>query len=103
MRFRGSEVKVVGQLMVDNIHFNKNDELPTSLTRHPIAGALRYGKSIPSRSFTSARQVGGVPASSPASDWTNLDDRHENDRSLFRRLAVLKCPLPHPLAAYRKG
>jgi hypothetical protein len=69
---QGQQVKVVGQLMVDNAHFNANDDcgFPSSQTCwrstvweiHPIS------------QFYVCKASGGCTALSPASDWTNLDD-----------------------------
>jgi hypothetical protein len=70
---QGQQVKVVGQLMADNIHFNSKDDchfasaLPgcwrsTAWEIHPIT------------QFYVCKASSGCTASSPASDWTNLDD-----------------------------
>jgi hypothetical protein len=70
---QGQQVKVVGQLMIDNIHFNKKDDchFPAAL-----AGCWRstVWEIHPITQFYVCKASGGCTVSSPASDWTNLDD-----------------------------
>jgi len=70
---QGQQVKVVGQLMVDNIHFNKGDDCHFS-----NAASNCWRSTIweihPITQFYVCKASGGCTASSPASDWTNLDD-----------------------------
>jgi hypothetical protein len=70
---QGQQVKVVGQLMVDNIHFNKNDDCHFS---PPQSGCWRstVWEIHPITEFYVCKASTGCSASSPASDWNNLDD-----------------------------
>jgi len=69
---QGQQVKVVGQLMVDNIHFNAKDDC------HISAAATCWRSTVweihPITQLYVCKASGGCTASSPASDWTNLDD-----------------------------
>jgi len=70
---QGKQVKVVRQLMVDNVHFNTKDNcgVPKAKT-----GCWRstVWEIHPITQFYVCKASGGCTASSPASDWTNLDD-----------------------------
>lgn len=70
---QGQQVKVVGQLMVDNVHFNKNDDC-----HFTPAQASCWRSTVweihPITQFYVCKASGGCTVSSPASDWTNLDD-----------------------------
>jgi hypothetical protein len=70
---QGQQVKVVGQLMVDNVHFNQNDDCHFS---SPQSGCWRstVWEIHPITQFYVCKASSGCTASSPASDWTNLDD-----------------------------
>jgi hypothetical protein len=70
---QGQQVKVVGQLMVDNVHFNRNDDCHFSSAQ---AGCWRstVWEIHPITQFYVCKATSGCTASSPASDWTNLDD-----------------------------
>ena len=70
---QGKQVKVVGQLMVDNVHFNTKDDCS-------VAGAATgcWRSTVweihPITQFFVCNASAGCTAASPASDWTNLDD-----------------------------
>jgi len=70
---QGQQVKVVGQLMVDNFHFDKKGDC-----RFPAALASCWRSTVweihPITQFYVCSASGGCTVSSPASDWTNLDD-----------------------------
>jgi hypothetical protein len=70
---QGQQVKVVGQLMVDNVHFNQNDDCHFSSA---TTGCWRstVWEIHPITQFYVCTAGGGCTVSSPASDWTNLDD-----------------------------
>jgi hypothetical protein len=70
---QGQQIKVVGQLMVDNIHFNKNDDCHFA---RAAAGCWRstVWEIHPITQFYVCKASGGCTVSSPASDWTSLDD-----------------------------
>ena len=70
---QGQQVKVVGQLMVDNIHFNKKDDCHFSPAQ---SGCWRstVWEIHPITQFYVCKATNGCTVSSPASDWTNLDD-----------------------------
>ena len=70
---QGQQVKVVGQLMVDNIHFNKNDDCHFSPARASCWRSTVW-EIHPITQFYVCKASGGCTVSSPASDWTNLDD-----------------------------
>ncbi len=70
---QGQQVKVVGQLMVDNIHFNKNDDCHFSPARASCWRSTVW-EIHPVTQFYVCKASGGCTVSSPASDWTNLDD-----------------------------
>jgi len=70
---QGQQVKVVGQLMVDNIHFNKNDDCHFSPAQDSCWRSTVW-EIHPITQFYVCKASGGCTASSPASDWTNLDD-----------------------------
>jgi len=69
----GQQVKIVGQLMADNIHFNRNDDCS-----FPSAASSCWRSTVwevhPITQFYICKASGGCTASSPASDWTSLDD-----------------------------
>ncbi len=69
---QGQQVKVVGQLMVDNVHFNSNDDC-----RFPGAQTSCWRSTVweihPITQFYICKASGGCTASSPATDWSNLD------------------------------
>lgn len=68
----GQQIKVVGQLMADNVHFNAQDDCA-----FPGAGASCWRSTIweihPITKFFVCAHASGCTESSPASDWTNLD------------------------------
>ncbi len=70
---QGQQVKVVGQLMVDNFHFDKKGDC-----HFPAALASCWRSTVweihPITQFYVCSASGGCTVSSPASDWTNLDD-----------------------------
>jgi hypothetical protein len=70
---QGQQVKVVGQLMVDNTHFNKKDDchFPSSL---PSCWRSTVWEIHPITQFFVCNASTPCTASSPDSDWTNLDD-----------------------------
>jgi hypothetical protein len=70
---QGQQVKVVGQLMVDNVHFNAKDDchLPKS---KPGCWRSTVWEIHPVTQFYVCKASGGCTASSPAGDWINLDD-----------------------------
>ena len=70
---QGQQVKVVGQLMVDNIHFNNKDDCHFS-PAPPKCWRSTVWEIHPITQFYVCKASGGCTASSPASDWTNLDD-----------------------------
>ena len=70
---QGQQVKVVGQLMVDNVHFNKNDDCNFSPAQASCWRSTVW-EIHPVTQFYVCKASGGCTASSPASDWTNLDD-----------------------------
>ena len=70
---QGQQVKVVGQLMVDNIHFNKNDDCHFSPAQAKCWRSTVW-EIHPITQFYVCKASGGCTGSSPASDWTNLDD-----------------------------
>lgn len=70
---QGQQVKVVGQLMVDNIHFNKKDDCHFSPAQASCWRSTVW-EIHPVTQFYVCKASGGCTVSSPASDWTNLDD-----------------------------
>jgi hypothetical protein len=70
---QGKQVKVVGQLMVDNVHFSAKDDCHFS-----DATANCWRSTVweihPVTQFYVCKASGGCTPASPASDWTNLDD-----------------------------
>ena len=70
---QGQQVKVVGQLMVDNIHFNKKDDCHFSRAQASCWRSTVW-EVHPVTQFYVCKASGGCTVSSPASDWTNLDD-----------------------------
>jgi hypothetical protein len=70
---QGQQVKVVGQLMVDNIHFNKNDDCHFSPAQAKCWRSTVW-EIHPVTQFYVCKASGGCTASSPAGDWTNLDN-----------------------------
>ena len=70
---QGQQVKVVGQLMVDNFHFDKKGDchFPAAL---PGCWRSTIWEIHPITQFYVCKASGGCTVSSPASDWTNLDD-----------------------------
>lgn len=70
---QGQQVKVVGQLMVDNVHWNANDDCG-----FPGAGATCWRSTVwevhPVTQFYVCKASGGCNANSPPSDWTSLDN-----------------------------
>jgi hypothetical protein len=69
----GQQIKVVGQLIADNEHFNDKDDCA-----YPRALSGCWRSTIweihPITQFYLCKNASGCSASSPASDWTNLDD-----------------------------
>ena len=70
---QGEQVKVVGQLMVDNIHFNSKDDCHFSGAQ-PGCWRSTVWEIHPITQFYVCKASGECTASSPAGDWTNLDD-----------------------------
>lgn len=70
---QGKQVKIVGQLMADNIHFNKNDDCHFSQAQ-PSCWRSTIWEIHPVTQLYVCKASGGCTISSPASDWTNLDD-----------------------------
>lgn len=70
---QGQQVKVVGQLMADNFHFAKKDDchFPAAL---PSCWRSTIWEIHPVTQFYVCKASGGCTVSSPAGDWTNLDD-----------------------------
>jgi hypothetical protein len=70
---QGQQIKVVGQLMADNVHFNAKDDC-----QFPSAQNGCWRSTVweihPITQFYVCKAIGGCTASSPPSDWTNLDD-----------------------------
>jgi len=70
---QGQQIKVVGQLMADNVHFNKGDDCHFS----PVQASC-WRSTIweihPITQFFVCNASAGCTASSPASDWTKLED-----------------------------
>jgi hypothetical protein len=66
-------VKVVGQLMVDNVHFNKNDDCHFSPSQ-PGCWRSTVWEIHPITQFYVCKASGGCTGSSPSSDWIKLDD-----------------------------
>jgi len=69
---QGKQVKVVGQLMVDNIHFNSKDDC-----KFPSANPSCWRSTVweihPITQFYVCNALGGCTVSSPDADWTSLD------------------------------
>ena len=72
---QGQQVKVVGQLMADNIHFNTKDDCHLS-PRPDTSSCWRstVWEIHPITQFYVCKASAACTAASPASDWTNLDD-----------------------------
>ena len=70
---QGQQVKVVGQLMVDNFHFNNKDDCHFAAAL-PSCWRSTVWEIHPVTQFYVCKASGGCTVSSPASDWTNLDD-----------------------------
>ena len=68
----GQQIKVVGQLMADNVHFNKNDDCAFTGAQ-PSCWRSTIWEIHPITKFFVCKNASGCSASSPASDWTNLD------------------------------
>ncbi len=70
---QGRQVKVVGQLMVDNVHFNSKDDC-----NFPNSGPNCWRATVwevhPVTQFYVCNLDGGCDQSSPDSAWTSLDD-----------------------------
>jgi hypothetical protein len=69
---QGQQIKVVGQLMADNIHFNNRDDCAFS-GADPKCWRSTVWEIHPITQFYVCK-TNNCTASSPASDWTNLDD-----------------------------
>jgi len=70
---QGQQIKVVGQLMVDNVHFNQNDDCHFSSPKTSCWRSTVW-EIHPITQFYVCNASGGCSISSPASDWTNLDN-----------------------------
>ena len=70
---QGQQVKIVGQLMVDNTHFNKKDDCHFSPAQ-PGCWRSTVWEIHPITQLYVCKASGGCTVSSPASDWTKLDD-----------------------------
>jgi hypothetical protein len=70
---QGKQVKVVGQLMVDNVHFNAKDDC-----KFPGALSSCWRATIwevhPVTQFFTCNLAGGCDKNSPDNAWTSLDD-----------------------------
>jgi hypothetical protein len=72
---QGQQVKVVGQLMADNEHFNKNDDCHYRFGPvQPSCWRSTVWEMHPITQFYVCKASGGCTPSSPPRDWTNLDD-----------------------------
>jgi hypothetical protein len=69
---QGKQVKVVGQLMADNVHFNAKDDC--SVSKAKTCWRSTIWEIHPITQFYVCKASTACTASSPASDWTNLDD-----------------------------
>ena len=71
---QGQQVKIVGQLMADNKHFNKNDDCGF---RSAAPGCWRstIWEVHPITQFYVCQAAGGCTASSPDKDWADLDEK----------------------------
>jgi hypothetical protein len=69
---QGQRVKVVGQLMMDNVHWNAKDDCGFS-GAGPGCWRSTIWEVHPVTQFYVCKASGGCTASSPASDWTSLD------------------------------
>jgi hypothetical protein len=70
---QGQQIKVVGQLMVDNIHFNNRDDCHFAAAQSTCWRSTVW-EIHPVTQFYVCKATAGCTLSSPASDWTNLDD-----------------------------
>src|SRR5215471_11594059 len=70
---QGQQVKVVGQLIVDNTHFNKKDDCHFSPAQSSCWRSTVW-EIHPITQFYVCKASSGCTVSSPASDWTTLDD-----------------------------
>jgi len=70
---QGQQVKIVGQLMADNVHFNQNDDCGF---HSAASGCWRstVWEIHPITQFYVCKAAAGCTVSSPTGDWTNLDD-----------------------------
>lgn len=70
---QGQQIKVVGQLINDNDHFNKNDDC--GFPKHTSkCWRSTIWEIHPITQFFACTASGGCTESSPDSDWTSLDD-----------------------------
>jgi len=69
---QGQQVKVVGQLMMDNVHWNAKDDCGF-FGRRAWLLAFDYLGSASGDAVLCVQASGGCTASSRASDWTSLD------------------------------
>jgi hypothetical protein len=70
---QGRQVKVVGQLMIDNGHLNAKDDCGFPGAK-PSCWRSTVWEVHPVTQFYVCKASGGCSVSSPASDWTSLDD-----------------------------
>ena len=70
---QGQQVKVVGQLMIDNEHFNANDDCAFPQAK-PGCWRSTVWEVHPITQFFVCNLSTGCDASSPDSAWTSLDD-----------------------------
>jgi hypothetical protein len=70
---QGQQIKVVGQLMADNLHFNTSDDCHFP-AKKPGCWRSTIWEIHPITQFYVCTASGGCASSSPASDWTKLDD-----------------------------
>jgi hypothetical protein len=70
----GQQVKIVGQLMADNVHFNKKDDCHFR-SADPGCWRSTIWEVHPITQFLVCQAAGGCTASSPDSDWADLDEK----------------------------
>ena len=70
---QGKQVKVVGQLMADNVHFNPKDDCSVPKAK-PTCWRSTVWEIHPITEFFVCKASGGCTAASPAIDWIKLDD-----------------------------
>jgi len=69
---QGRQVRIVGQLMVDNVHWNAKDDCSFP-SAEPSCWRATVWEVHPVTQFNVCNQIKGCDESSPDSDWTSLD------------------------------